>query len=175
VNNDNKKSGTELDRKIERLGLEAVDDKMPSEDTEHDLEGMIDLKVVNEEIKKKKSKKKGSKKLNISIISGGALIIILVIVILILKGCSGNAQGAQAGETTVFDGQGTTAGDIDRPDNVTQPVITTTTAEPETESTTEEATTEEESTTEEATTEEESTTEEATTEEESPPSDPLNP
>ena len=125
MNTDGKKPGSELDNIIEKLGLEEVEQNtlLPEETQEGD--NLIDLNIIEDEINSKKSKSKKVKKLNLSIIVGGILIVVMLVVVIILKSCSSStATGTvDLGTTGVFDGQGTTAGNIDRPENVTKAVI----------------------------------------------------
>lgn len=130
MNTDGKKPGSELDNLIEKLGLEEIEHNNSLPEEHLDDESLIDLNIIEKELKSNENKTKKVKKLNISIIAGGILIVLMLISILILKSCSGEgATAVDNGTAGFFDGQGTTAGDLDRPDNVTQPVIENTETE----------------------------------------------
>lgn len=124
MNTDGKKPGSELDNIIEKLGLEELEQNTLFPEETHESDSLIDLNIIEEELKNNKFKSKKVKKLNLSIVIGGILIVLMLITIIILKSCSGgDASGTVDIGTGVFDGQGTTAGDLDRPENITQPVI----------------------------------------------------
>lgn len=135
MSTDKNNKDSELDNIIDKLGLEELENDTVFSEEGEEGESLIDLNIVNDEINNSKFKSpKKWKKLNISIIAGGALIVILLVTILIIKGCS---SAAVTGDDTTnisgfYDGQGTTAGNIDRPENVTSANITDSDDETET-------------------------------------------
>lgn len=134
MSTDKNKPGSELDNIINKLGLEELENNSRLQDENDDEEPIIDLNIVEEEMKNNKFKSpKKWKKLNLSIIAGGALILIMLVTILILKSCSSGVIGDDTTNISGFyDGQGTTAGDIDRPENITSANVTTSSDETET-------------------------------------------